>query len=243
HVVALGMSFWAIRFSRKPPSDEATFGHHKVEPLVALINAVTIFALSIWIFYEAYNRLLEPPTIKSTEMLITAIIGLLGNVAVVFILKGPKDLNIRSAYLHVIADTLSSFAVVGGGLVILYTNNYLIDPLLGFFIGGIILFSSIHLFRESLDILLERMPKHINLRKLKSRILEIEGVNDIHDVHIWSLCSHIHAMSAHVMVDDIHVGHTQEMIKEINVLLRKEFDISHCALQFESKHCSLDFES
>jgi cobalt-zinc-cadmium efflux system protein len=240
HVVALSMSLWAIRLAAKPPSDAASFGHHKIEPLVALANVVTIIVLSFVIFYEAFNRLFSPPEIKSAEMLVIALIGFFGNLGVVILLRGPKDVNIRSAYLHVIFDTLSSVAVIAGGITILFTGLFIVDPILSFFIGGIMLFSSIGLAKESLDILLERVPKHVNIENLKSRVRGVEGVNDIHDIHIWSLCSHVHAMSAHILVDEVHVKETQEMIAKINDLLREDFSIRHSALQFECGECSVE---
>jgi len=238
HVVALGMSLWAVKLACKPPTEKATFGHHRAEPLVALINAITILILAFVIFFEAYRRLLSPPPIRSIEMLTIAVIGLLGNMSVVVILRGPKDLNIRSAYLHVIFDTLSSFIIVFGGVFMLYTGNFLIDPMLSFFIGGLMLFSALQLARESLDILLERTPKHVNIRELKSKVCEIEGVRDLHDIHVWSLCSHLHVMSAHVLVDETHVEQTQEIIDKINAVLERQFGICHSALQLENVPCN-----
>lgn len=237
HVVALGMSLWAVKLACKPPTEKATFGHHRAEPLVALINAITIIILAFVIFFEAYRRLLSPPTIRSIEMLAIAIIGLFGNMSVVVILRGPKDLNIRSAYLHVIFDTLSSFIIVIGGVFMLFTGNFLIDPMLSFFIGGLMLFSALQLARESLDILLERTPKHVNIKQLKSKVCEIEGVRGLHDIHVWSLCSHLHVMSAHVLVDETHVEQTQEIIDKINAILERQFGICHSALQLENVPC------
>jgi len=238
HVLALGLTFWAIRIASKPPCDKSTYGHHRSEPLVALLNAMTMIILSLIIFYEAYRRFLEPPDIKGLEMFGIALIGLAGNVGVMFILRGPKDLTLRSAYLHVIGDALSSIVVVVGGLAIIYTGIFIIDPILSFFIAGIILFGSFTLAKESLEILLDRVPKHINMEKLRTKILEVEGVKALHDVHVWSLCSHLHAMSAHIIVDETHVGRSQEIIEKINSLLEKEFAICHCVIQVENKPCN-----
>jgi cobalt-zinc-cadmium efflux system protein len=237
HVLTLGITLWAIRLACRPACDKSTFGHHRAEPLVALFNAITLIILAFVIFFEAYQRLISPPSIKGFEMLSIAIIGLVGNVAVLFILRGPKDLTLRSAYLHIIADTLSSVAVVAGGIIIILTGYFIIDPVLSFLIGGIILVSTLKLAKESIDILMERTPAHIKPEKLKARICEIEGVCDIHDVHIWSLCSHIHAMSAHLTVDEGSVEGTHELVDRINKLLREEFEICHATLQIENRSC------
>jgi cobalt-zinc-cadmium efflux system protein len=237
HVLTLGLTLWAIRIACRPPCEEATFGHHRAETLVALLNAITLVVLSLVIFFEAYRRLLDPPEIKGFEMLSIAILGLGGNVVVLILLRGPKDLALRSAYLHIIGDTLSSVAVVVGGISIIFTGVYLIDPILSFFIGGIILISSLQLAREAVDILMERVPKHIEMKRLIESVREVDGVRDIHDIHIWSLCSHIHAMSAHVLVDEARLEHSRELIDKINVILRNEFKISHSALQIENIHC------
>ena len=237
-VAALGLSYWAIRLACRPACGEATYGHHRAEILVAMVNAAAIFVLSFFIFREAYLRLLSPPPIKSFEMMTIALVGLIGNLAIVYILKGPKDLNVRSAYLHVIGDALSSIVIVCGGLVMLLTGNYLIDPVLSFLIGVIIIISAVRLLRESLDILMERVPRHIKLDRLRERLLTVRGVKDIHHLHAWSLCSHMHALSAHVVVDEISVGRTKGLVDEMGALAKSEFDICHCTFQFECLPCA-----
>jgi cobalt-zinc-cadmium efflux system protein len=199
HVLTLGITLWAIRLACRPPCDTSTFGHHRAEPLVALFNAVTLIILALVIFFEAYQRSISPPSVKGFEMLAIAVVGLVGNVAVLLILRGPKDLTLRSAYLHIIGDTLSSVAVVVGGIAITLTGIFIIDPILSFLIG--------------------------------------DGVCDIHDVHIWSLCSHIHALSAHITVDEVSVEGTHDIVDGINRILREEFEICHATLQIENRSC------
>jgi cobalt-zinc-cadmium efflux system protein len=237
HVLTLGITLWAIRLACKPPCETSTFGHHRAEPLVALFNAVTLIILAFVIFFEAYQRSVSPPSVKGFEMLSIAVVGLVGNVAVLLILRGPKDLTLRSAYLHIIGDTLSSVAVVVGGIAITLTGIFIIDPILSFLIGGIIIVSTLQLAKESIDILMERTPAHIKPERLKSKILEIDGVCDIHDVHVWSLCSHIHAMSAHITVDEVNVERTHKLVDRINHVLREEFEICHTTLQIENRSC------
>jgi cobalt-zinc-cadmium efflux system protein len=193
----------------------------------------------VFILREAYLRLLSPPEIKTTEMLIVAVIGLVVNIYVTFTLRGHHDLNMRGAYLHVLGDTLSSFGVIVGGILIILTGNHVVDPILGFLIAGVIIYGAIRLIKESVEILMERTPKHIDVDILKEEIAEVRGVIDIHDLHVWSICSNVHALNAHVLVDSISVKETENMTSEINHRLLEKFGISHITLQFECTDCTI----
>lgn len=238
-VLALGLSFSAITIACRPMDEKATFGYHRAEIFAALINAVLLFVVVIFILQEAYERLLTPPEIRTTEMLIVATIGLAVNLFVTFTLRGHHDLNIRGAYLHVLGDTLSSFGVIVGGIIIILTGNYIVDPILSVIISIIIIYNSIKLLKESVDILMERTPKHIDIEELKKDILACKGVNAIHDLHVWSICSNVHALSAHLIVIPMDVKETEKITQRLNMLLMKRYRISHTTLQFECNECGV----
>ena len=237
-VVALVLSYGAIRISARPSNRNVTFGYHRFEIFAALINGITIIGISFFIFYEAYGRILTPPAVKGTEVLIIATIGLIVNTWVALKLHGHHDLNIRGAYLHVIGDVLASVAVIAGAVVIIFTGNYIIDPLLSILIGMMLLYGAFRLVFGSARILLEFAPKHVDADKLSGVMMQIEGVKGVHDIHIWSICSNIHAMSAHVLVDRIHVQQTEVLISKINGIVKERFMIVHTTLQFECAECA-----
>jgi cobalt-zinc-cadmium efflux system protein len=238
-VLALGLSFSAITIACRPMDEKATFGYHRAEIFAALINAILLVIVVIFILQEAYERLISPPEIKTFEMIIVATIGLAVNLFVTFTLRGHHDLNIRGAYLHVLGDTLSSFGVIIGGLVIFLTGNFIVDPILSLIISIIIIYNSIKLLKESVDILMERTPKHIDLEKLKEDIMTFEGINGIHDLHVWSICSNVHALNAHLIVGPLNVKDTEKITTEINKKLLASYRISHTTLQFECNDCGV----
>ncbi len=236
-VVALLLTYGAIRISARPSNRNVTFGYHRFEIFAALINGLTIIGISVFIFYEAYERILNPPAVKGFEVLIIATVGLLVNAWVALKLHGHHDLNIKGAYLHVIGDALASIAVIAGAVVIIFTGNNVVDPILSIIIGLMLLYGAIKLVFSSIHILLEFAPKHVDTDTLSKVMMEIEGVKGIHDIHIWSICSNIHAMSAHVLVDRIHVQQTAILISEINRRVKERFQIIHTTLQFECAEC------
>ncbi len=238
-VLALGLAFSAVMVACRPLDEKATFGYHRAEIFAALINAILLVIVVIFILQEAYERLISPPEVRTFEMLIFASIGLVVNLIVTLTLRGHHDLNLRGAYLHVLGDTLSSFGVIVGGVLIILTGNYIVDPILSIVIACVIIFGSVRLLRESVDILMERVPKHIDLEELKQEILKIKGVQSIHDLHVWSICSNVHALNAHILVDSMSVRETEKINKEINKLLRERWRIVHTTLQCECDDCGV----
>ena len=238
-VLALGLSLSAVTIACRPLDEKATFGYHRAEIFAALINALLLIIVVIFILLEAHKRLISPPEIKTFEMMLAASIGLLVNLFVTLTLRGHHDLNIRGAYLHVLGDTLSSFAVIIGGILIFFTSYYIVDPILSVIISFIIIINSIRLLKDSVDILMERTPKHIDLEKLKKEILDVKGVHGIHDLHVWSLCSNVHALNAHLIVDRISVKDTEKITYNINSRLFNDYNISHTTLQFECSDCQV----
>jgi len=238
-VIALLLTYGAIRISARPSNRNVTFGYHRFEIFAALINGLTIIGISVFIFYEAYGRILNPPSVKGFEVLIIATIGLLANAWAALKLHGHHDLNIKGAYLHVIGDALASIAVIAGAIVIIFTGNNIVDPILSIVIGLMLLYGAARLVLGSVYILLEFAPEHVDADILSKVMMEIEGIKGIHDIHIWSICSNIHAMSAHVLVDRIHVQQTEILISEINRIVEERFQIVHTTLQFECAECAL----
>ncbi len=238
-ILALSLSLAAMKFAQKPPTPSKTFGFHRLEILAAFFNGILLFFISFYIFYEAYHRLLHPEEIKGLFMLVVACIGLLANGAGIMLLRksAHTSLNVRSAFLHIVGDTISSGGVIVGGLLILYTGWYLVDPLISIFIGILILRGAYALIMESIDIFLEATPKDINVEEMLDELRKIQGVNDVHHLHLWTITSGINAMSAHVLIDDLLISSSAYILKEIKSLLRNKYRIEHSTIQFESKAC------
>jgi cobalt-zinc-cadmium efflux system protein len=238
-IMALGLSLFAARISRLPPTSKRTYGYHRSEVLAAIINGVTLFFLSGFIFYEAYRRLLNPEPVRSTLMLVVAVVGLAANLVVLARLHkaAGENLNVRSAFLHVMGDMLGSVGVVVGGLIMLTTGNYLADPIISFFVGAIIFLGAIDVLREGANILLEGVPRSINYDELKESMEDIEGVISVHDLHVWTISSANLALSAHVTVTNQSMHESQRIINDINELLRKRYHIHHATLQLECDCC------
>jgi cobalt-zinc-cadmium efflux system protein len=230
---ALTLSWTALKIAERPPSTSRTFGYHRMEIFAALTNGILLVVISIFIFREAYERILSPPLVKGGQMLVIATIGLIVNLWVIFKLKGHiSDLNIKSAFLHALGDAMASIGVIVGAVIIMFTGYFRADPAISILIGLIILVGSGRLIRESSHILLEGTPRHIDVKKVSEAIATIDGVRGVHDLHIWSICSHINAASAHVLVEDVKVSEIGEISREIKERMAG-FDIGHTTIEFE----------
>ena len=238
-VASLLLSWLAIYLSTRPATSSRTYGYHRAEVFAAFVNGVSLIAISGWIFYKAYHRYMSPTEIKVTGMFIVACLGLVGNLLILWKLHGEShsNLNVRSAVLHVIGDTLSSVAVVAGGAIIFWTGWYPIDAILSFLIGGIILFGAINVTREAVHILLENSPRNADANTVATHLRSLEPVKDVHDLHIWSLCSNYCALSAHVVVDENTTLASDRILEQINGELQAHFGISHTTLQLEQVAC------
>jgi len=241
-ILALGLTIFAIRFAQRPPTASKTFGFYRVEILAAFFNGMLLLFISFYIFYEAYQRLVHPQEIKGLFMLVVAAIGLLANGVGITILRKStqKSLNVKSAFLHIVGDTISSVGVILGALVILYTGWYLVDPLIGIFIGMLILWGAYSLLRESMDIFLEATPRDIDVEKMLDDLRKIKGVKDVHHLHLWTITSGIYAMSAHVLIEDLLTSRSAQVLKEIEGLLQGKYSMEHTTIQFESESCGDD---
>jgi len=239
HLVALLISLGAILFASKPPTARKTYGFYRLEILAALFNGATLFLITLWIFFHAYKRIINPEPIASWHMLMVAIVGLIVNLACAYILKTSHgSLNIKSAFIHMMADTFSSLVVVFGAIIMHYTQWYMLDPALSILICIVILIWSYQLITESVDILLEATPKDVDLENVIKSISELDEIEGVHDVHIWTITSGMYAMSAHVYTKDLMVSETHRIMANINTLVNEKFSIGHTVIQFESNVCS-----
>jgi len=236
-IFALTLSYYAICLAMRPATDQATYGLHRAEVLAALINGITLLVVASIIIYFAYQRLLDPPPVQGTLMFIIAIIGLFANLYVAYRIHGYKSLNVRSAYLHVLSDSLSSVAVVVGAIVIQSMQIYWVDPVISFIIAIFIIFGSARIVNESAYILLEKVPKHISPDRLTKEIENVDGVRDVHDLHVWSICSNMHAMSVHIVIDDYMISQSEGMLRSITDYLKNKHGIEHTTIQIEREHC------
>jgi len=242
-VMSLMLSLVALQLALRPPSSTRTYGLYRMEILAALINGTTLILISAYIIYQAYRRFQAPEIVDSHTMLWVAIVGLVANgiAAWVMMRSSKESLNLRGAYLHILGDALSSLGVVGGGLVIYFTGWYLIDPILSVILSMVILRGAFVLVKDSTNILLEAVPKDVDLEEVQRALKSIPGVKDLHHVHLWTISSGIHALSAHVVVGDIQVSRTGSILQEINELLTHQFRISHSTIQFECENCEEGF--
>ncbi|MDP2931812.1 MAG: cation diffusion facilitator family transporter [Chloroflexota bacterium] len=237
--LALGLALFAITIARRPATASKTYGYHRVEIMAALVNGTALVVVSVAIFYEAYQRFSSPPDIKTPIMLGVAFIGLLANLAGMWLLSrvGHANLNIRAAFWHIAGDTLSSIGVIIGGLIIMFTGFTIVDPIIAVLIGIIILWGAVRVVEESLEILLESTPRHIDTTKVIGAITQIPGVREVHDVHIWTITSDMHALSAHLVIDDQMVSLSTEIVKKVTEELASHFNIGHTTLQLECETC------
>jgi cobalt-zinc-cadmium efflux system protein len=237
HALALGVSYVALRLAGRSASERSHFGFYRAEILGAFLNGVGLFVLTGWIVYEAIRRFLEPVQVPAVEMTVVAVLGLAVNLATAWILvrAGAQDLNTRSALLHMLGDTVSSVAIVAGGLFLWATGAAWIDPLLSLVVAGMILLWSAGLLRQSAGILLELAPRGIDADEVRHAILgHVPGVLDVHDVHVWEITSGYVCLTAHLVVDDGLLSATQDVRERTCALVRKRFRVAHATLQVEA---------
>lgn len=236
---ALGLSLAAIYLAARPASDRRTYGWHRAEIFASLINGATLIAIAFGILHEAWGRFQHPEAVKSKEMFIIATIGLVMNLVAATRLHGHShdDLNVRSAFLHVLGDAVASVGVIIGGVLMLYTGWYVIDALISAAIALIIGWGSIRVLREAGHILLEGVPAHVDLDDVVTKMRGVAGVNDIHHLHVWSICSHISALSAHIDIEPDYRLRQGEIIGEIEQMLDHDYHITHTTLQGECSRC------
>jgi cobalt-zinc-cadmium efflux system protein len=235
-VFALCVSLGAVIIARRLPTKERTFGYHRVEILAALLNGILLIVISGWIFLEAYQRFFIPAPIQGLAMLLAASAGLLVNVLVALSLRGSHDLNVRSAFVHVMTDLFSSVAVVFAAVWIQFTGQAAIDPVLGVIIAGLVLISALRIIRESVHILLGFAPRDVDFGRVIRDMESVPGVEGVNNVHLWSLCSNVNVLDAHVLTNQADMRKVEKMKNEIKQRLEK-YRIKHATLEFECEIC------
>jgi cobalt-zinc-cadmium efflux system protein len=238
-VIALALSWYGVRQAGRPAGSSMTFGYHRIGVIIAIVNAMSILAIAGLILYEAYQRLQERPEINSMLMLAIAVAGLAANIFIAaWLRKEQKDsLNVRSAFWHALGDALASVGVIAGAIIIMLTGLSWVDAVASILISLIIVAAAWGIFKEGTAILLEAVPAGIRVNDVAAGIRMVEGVRDVHDIHIWSISSGLHAMSCHVVLDDCPVSRAQEIQRKIGEILRGTFGISHCNIQMECEEC------
>lgn len=233
------LAWYAIRLSQRPPNDRKTFGYHRATILAALLNACSLVAMAGWIFWEAFHRLMSPPPVESGWMVGVGLAAVGVNVIIGLWLRkeARHDLNIRAAFLHQIGDALAAGGVVVAGILIAVTGFAVIDTLISFLIGGLILWSSTSILTEAIDVLLEATPPSVDLVKLVHAIERTPGVEGVHDLHVWTISSGLLACSCHILVGNQAVSEGQQVQQAVARILSQEFGISHSTIQIECVTC------
>lgn len=233
-VPALGISWLAMRWAERPADTEKTYGYHRAGILAAFTNAVLLIVLALWLSYEAFQRFRAPVAVVESWMIWTSLAALAVNGGITLALvRGRRDLNLRSILIHNFGDALSNIAIIAGAIAIRMTGALWLDPLLGLAIGLLVLWSSIGILRESAHILLEGRPREMRVEEVARAILTIEGVHEVHDVHIWSLGGGHNALSLHARVPDMHMDRCEQLLCAIQEKAAKEFHIDHTTIQLE----------
>ena len=236
-VGGLALALVAIWFSEKKATSAKTFGYYRTEILAAVVNAVVLFGISLYILYEAWLRFKNPPQVESSLMLIVAGFGLIINIAGMMIMKkgAAESLNMKGAYFEVLSDALSSIGVIAASLIMMFTGWYYADPILSAVIGLFILPRTWSLLKDGVNILLEGVPRDINIEELRTAVKQIEAVKDVHDLHVWSLTSGMNAMSCHVVLSGENKYSYNEMLIFLNTAVTSKFNIQHTTIQLEKE--------
>lgn len=241
-IAAIGLALFAMWLATRQTRPERTFGYLRAEILAALVNAVSLIVLAIYIFWEAWQRFQEPQEVKSGPLLVVAVAGLLANIVAAWVLSrggGHRDnLNTRGAFLHVLGDLLGSVATIAAALVIAFTGWYAADPLLSVLIGGLVVFGAWSLLRESVDVLLEAAPRGVVVADVRRAMDAVPGVEGVHDLHVWTVTSGLTALSAHV--ETANFANWETCMKSLATMLRETFGIAHVTLQPEPPHTARD---
>jgi cobalt-zinc-cadmium efflux system protein len=240
--LALILSWYAIRAAKRPTNPERTFGFHRAGILVALANALTLVAIGAIIIWEAMQRLLDPTPVQSGPMIWVALVAVVLNGVISLWLRGgaKQDLNIRSAYLHMLGDAVSALGVVAAGIFVAVTGNPIADPVISLVIGGLIIWSSWDIITEALNVLMEATPKGIDMAALEHSIMSVPGVLGVHDLHVWTVASELTACSCHVLVSEQSMRGGEQILKTVAGMVRHDYSIAHTTIQVEVEGCEAD---
>ena len=241
-VLTLGLTWYALRLTIQPANASKTYGYHRAGILVALLNSLTLAFVAVWIFYEAIERLRNPQPVAAGLMVLVAALAFAVNLGTALLIRGDshEDLGMKSAYLHLLSDAISTAGALVAGVLIFFTGADWIDPFVSVLIGGLILWNAWKVLREAINILLESTPSDISIEGLVGDLQTIPGVEGVHDLHVWSLDQRLRALSAHLVLGDITVGQAGEIQQKVNSVLKEKYRIAHTTLQVECIRCSDD---
>ena len=238
-VLALALSWWALRLTSQPASHQRTYGYHRAGILAALVNSTTLVIIALGIFYEAYQRFINPPEVQADVLIGVGMIAVLVNVVTALLVRhrAESDLNIRAAFLHLMGDVLSTIGAVMAGIIIRFTNWNWLDPLVSVLIGLLIVWSAWKILREAIDILMESTPTDIDMNALIRDIHSVNGVRDVHDLHVWSITRNMRTLSAHLVTDDLSISEGASIQTRVNEVLFHKYNVNHATLQLECSDC------
>ena len=239
--LALFLAWFGFYLQSKPANESKTYGYHRAGVLSAFVNALTLVALSAWILYEGVQRLRNPEGVHEDVMMAVAALGLALNGGIMLCLRqaSRNDINVRSAFIHMLGDAVGSLAIIAGAVIIRYTGWVRVDPILSMLIGVLIIWTAWDIIRESLNILLEGLPRGLALPEVAGAMRSTSGVLDVHDLHIWSLGSSTHALSCHVLIEDVPPSASDCILRSLNAMLAERFRIAHTTVQFEHVSCAI----
>ncbi|MEP7198728.1 MAG: cation diffusion facilitator family transporter [Chloroflexota bacterium] len=242
-VVALGLTWYALRLTTRPANAGKTFGYHRAGILVALANSATLIAVALFIFYEAYQRLMSPTAVAAHVVIVVAAIAFVVNTGTAYLAHrgSDHDLNIRSAFIHLATDAVAILGTLLAGIGIALTHWDGLDAIASLLIGALILWSAWGIVRETLNILLESAPTDVDMGAMVRDLLRVHGVRGVHDLHVWSLSQNVRALSAHVLTDDVSISVGAAIQRDINRVLAEQYGIAHATLQLECIGCEPDF--
>ena len=241
-VVALALTWYAVRLTLQPSNSQKTYGYHRAGILVALLNSTTLVLISLGIFYDAYRRFLSPPEVKAGVMVVVGLVAVLVNAGTAWLVQrgSEHDLNLRSAFVHLMGDVFSTVGAVIAGAIIYFTHAEWLDPLVSVLIGVLILYNAWGIVHEAIDILLEATPRDVDMDAMVGDIRQVEGVLGVHDLHVWSLTQSLRTMSAHILTDDVSISRGAVIQSRVNELVSNRYNIAHATLQLECVDCHPD---
>lgn len=232
---AIGLALFAMWIASRPESSSRTFGFYRTEVIAALLNALSMWLIAAWIFFEAYRRFFEPPEIQGNLVLGVGFVGLLANILAALVLKrsAKESVNVEGALLHVMGDLLGSIGVIIAGILIIAFGWYVADPIIGIVIGILVLLSSGRLLWKVLHVLMQGTPTHIDLDSLCQRLEQVDGVTGVHDIHAWTVTTGYEVFTAHVTADISHDESSGQTLQTLRDIASKEFGIAHVTIQLE----------
>jgi cobalt-zinc-cadmium efflux system protein len=241
-VIALGLSWYALRAAAQPAHAGKTFGYHRVGILVALVNSTTLILISLGIFYEAWVRFIRPVQVNAGVLIGVGLVAFIINAGTAWLVKGGSehDLNLRSTFLHLMGDVLSTAGAVIAGVIIYFTKANWLDPLVSVLIGLLILYNAWGILRDAMNILLESTPQDVDIKLMVDDLVKVEGVLGVHDLHVWSLTQSLRTMSAHILTEDISISAGADIQRKVNEVLHHRYNVGHATLQLECVGCDPD---